>query len=59
MQEKVWKEYPWRKGIVFFDQGIPFYVAERQLRTPTDGNELLEDLKNKQLYRLPEAEGGD
>ena len=54
-RKESWKKYPWISGIVFFDQRIPFYVAERQLRTPTDGNKLLKDLKNKQLYYLPEA----
>ena len=46
------------RSIVFFEGKIPFYVAERQLYSQQDVKQLLEDLRDKQLYRFPEAPSG-
>ena len=49
------KECQWNegKGIVYFYQGIPFYL-DRQLCTPQDVEPMLKELEGKQCYRLPE-----
>jgi len=45
--------WPQQVQIVFFDdEGTPFYL-DRQLYTPQDVKDLLEALKDKQLYLVP------
>ena len=46
------KECQWNegKGIVYFYQGIPFYL-DRQLCTPQDVEAMLKELEGKQCYR--------